>query len=188
MAARDPIAFCTELKEAGATPRAVYEAAKANGLERVETIRLLRTLFGVTLTEAKKVVALVEGPPAPRFAPIEARQQLVQVLGSELGYCGCATDETLELLLRFLRIVQKRSDSTSDAVAFASASRELEACLPLRALPAFADWFVYGLDQRDLISHGFRVTDVWITDKGRWLLEAMERLLATSSSLQSQPE
>jgi hypothetical protein len=34
---------------------------------------------------------------------------------------------------------------------------------------------VYGLQQRDLIWHGFRLTDVWITDKGRWLLRALKR-------------
>lgn len=74
------------------------------------------------------------------------------------------------------RTVRRRSDSTSDPVEFASASRELEACLPFQALPAFAEWFVYGLEQRDLVSHSFRVTDVWITNKGRWLLEALERI------------
>lgn len=176
MADRDPISVCTTLKEAGASPQAVYEAAKANGLDRIATIRLLRELFGLTLKEAKDVVALVEGPPEPKFLPVESRDQLLKVLSAELGYCGCATTDTLELLVRFLGVVRKRSDSTSDPVEFASASRELEACLPLQALPAFADWFVYGLDQRDLVSHGFRVTDVWITEKGRWLLEALERI------------
>jgi hypothetical protein len=176
MADRDPISVCTALKEAGASPQAVYEAAKANGLDRIETIRLLRELFGLTLKAAKEVVALVEGPAAPRFAPIETRDQLLKVLGAELGYCDCAAPDTLDLLLRFLRVVRRRSDSAREPVEFASASRELEACLPFQTLPAFAEWFVYGLDQRDLVSHNFRVTDVWITDKGTWLLEALERI------------
>jgi hypothetical protein len=137
MADRDPISVCTALREAGASPQAVYEAAKAHGLDRIETIRLLRELFGFSLKAAKDVVALVEGPPKPKFAPIETREQLLKVLGAELGYCGCASDDALELLVRFLRVVRKRSDSTSDPVEFASASRELEACLPLQALPAF---------------------------------------------------
>lgn len=188
MAERDPVAVCTELKEAGAAPSAVYEAAKANGLDHIEAIRLLRTLFGLTLREAKDVVAVVEGPRKPAFPVIETEEQLHKVLGAELGYCSCATVDTLELLVRFLRAVRKRSDSTQDAAAFASASRELEACLPLQAQPAFADWFVYGLDQRNLVSHNFRVTDVWITDKGRWLLDAMERFEPTSILLQSPPE
>ena len=175
MADRDPISVCTALKEAGASPQDVYAAAKANGLDRIATIRLLRELFGLTLKAAKDVVALVEGPPKPEFPPIETRDQLLKVLGTELGYCDCASADALELLVRFLRVVQRRSDSSGDPVEFASASRELEACLPLKALPAFADWFVYGLEQRDLVSHSFRVTDVWITNKGRWLLEALER-------------
>jgi hypothetical protein len=126
MADRDPISVCTALKEAGASPQAVYEAAKANGLDRIEAIRLLRELFGFSLKAAKDVVALVDGPPKPRFVPIETRGQLLEVLGAELGYCGCASDDALELLVRFLRVVQKRSDSTSGSSERGSATSPTE--------------------------------------------------------------
>ena len=75
-----------------------------------------------------------------------------------------------------MRAAQTRSDCTHDVAAFATASRQLDASLPFEAAPGLAEWFVYGLDQRDLVSHSFRVNDVWITDKGRWLLEALERI------------
>jgi hypothetical protein len=168
----DPISICTELKEAGASREEVCSAAKANGLDRLETIRLLRSLFDLTLAEAK---AVMDGPVRPQLPRIESHEQLLQVLSAELGYCDCASEEALSVLVRFLRGARKRSDSSGDPAGFASASRELEACLPPEAT-GLGDWFVYGLEQRGLVSHNFRVTDAWITDKGRWLLEAIERL------------
>jgi len=176
MVARDPIAVCTELKEAGALPEAVGAVAKDQGLDRLATIRLLRSLFGLTLAGAKEVLIRVDGPATAELPGIETREQLLQVLSIELGYCDCASAEALQLLARFLRAARERSDYSNDAVKFGSASRELEACLPLENAAALADWFVYGLEQRGLISHNFRITDAWITNKGRWLLEALERI------------
>jgi hypothetical protein len=34
---------------------------------------------------------------------------------------------------------------------------------------------VYTLDRADLISHGFNLYDVLIEDRGRWVLEGLER-------------
>lgn len=173
MSVRDAISVCTELKEAGASPEVVCAAALANGLERLETIRLLRSLFGLTLAGAKE---LIDGPSESAGRPhIETREQLLEILTAELGYCDCASNDALALLARFLRAARTRSDASKDSDEFTSASREVEACLPLDDVPGLAHWFVYALDQRGLVEHNFRVTDVWITPKGRWLLEAIER-------------
>src|SRR6478752_1106047 len=128
MVARDPIAVCTELKEAGALPEAVGAVAKDQGLDRLATIRLLRSLFGLTLAGAKEVLIRVDGPATAELPGIETREQLLQVLSIELGYCDCASAEALQLLARFLRAARERSDYSNDAVKFGSASRELEAC------------------------------------------------------------
>lgn len=176
MADLDPIAVCMALKEAGAEPSAVAAAAKENGLDRLEAIRLLRSLFGLSLHAAKDILALVDPPSNDRLPQIETREQLLAVLSKELGYCGCASGDAMATLVGFLRAAKARSDSTSDSAEFTKASLEVEASLPLKAAPGFADWFVYGLEQRDLVSHNFRVTDVWITSKGRWLLDAIERI------------
>jgi hypothetical protein len=175
MAGRDPILVCTELRDAGAPPQAVDAAAKAEGLELLERLRILRSLLGLTLAEAKAVTLLTDGPAKPAHPAIDTREHLLQVLTDELGYCDCASEEALHVLVRFLRAAQKRSDCTNNDDEFSSASRELEACLPLEAV-GLGDWFVYGLQQRGLVSHNFRVTDAWITSKGRWLLEAIERI------------
>jgi hypothetical protein len=39
----------------------------------------------------------------------------------------------------------------------------------------WAEWLVYGLEQRDFVWHGFRQADLWITNKGRHVLHALER-------------
>jgi hypothetical protein len=57
--------------------------------------------------------------------------------------------------------------------AFSQASRRLEALLAGGG--GWAEWLVYGLEQRDFVWHGFRQVDLWITDKGRLLLRAVER-------------
>lgn len=105
---------------------------------------------------------------------IESPEALKKWLEAELGYCNCSHGATLPLLREFLTIVRDRSDSTSDNEAFSRHSRALEALLPLDSAPGFADWFVYLLDQRGVVQHNFRLTDVWITEKGRVLLGALE--------------
>jgi hypothetical protein len=172
----DPSARYLALKEGGASPQAVYAAAKGDGLSRIEAVRVLRTLYRFSLAEAKAIVASVDGPPPGALPAVRSYEQLVEVLKAELGYCPCASDDAFAVLRAFLQAAQDRTEAVHDGAAFRRASRALEACLPLDTAPALASWFVYGLEQRDLIWHGFRLTDVWITDKGRWLLEALQRL------------
>ena len=97
------------------------------------------------------------------------------MLTRELGYCPCACDDAVPVLADILQLAGDRADSTADDAAFARASRAIEERLALEAAPGIASWFVYTLEQRDLIWHGFRLTDIWITDKGRALLEALRR-------------
>lgn len=175
MDTNDAIGICTALKEAGAPAHEVYSAAKANQLERFETVRLLRSLFGLSLAATKDLMATVDGPAPSERPTIETREQLLQILSAELGHCTCASAEALDTLARFLEAAQKRTDA-APGEEFSAASRALEASLPFEAHAGLADWFVYGLEQRDLVEHQLRVTDVWITSKGRWLLEAIQRV------------
>jgi len=98
---------------------------------------------------------------------------LEAVLGSELGYCGCASGAALAVLGDLLRAAVERTDATDDPAAFSQASRRLEALLAGGG--GWAEWLVYGLEQRDFVWHGFRQVDLWVTDKGRLLLRAVER-------------
>ena len=42
------------LREKGSNPREVYELARADGLDVISSIRLLRRVFGLSLVDAKK--------------------------------------------------------------------------------------------------------------------------------------
>ncbi|HEY1376811.1 MAG TPA: hypothetical protein VGF55_08445 [Gemmataceae bacterium] len=44
-----------EMHRGGATPEAVYRAANADGLDEIARIRLLRTVCGLSLADAKRV-------------------------------------------------------------------------------------------------------------------------------------
>jgi hypothetical protein len=147
-------------------------AAKAAGLPYLERIRNLRTQFSLSLDDAKAVADATDGRPPP-FPPITDCDQLDATLRSELGYCGCASANAVIVLRDLLRAARARSDATDDPAAFSEVSRGLEEFLT--AGGGWAEWLVYGLDQRGLVSHGFRQDDLRITDKGRWLLTALDR-------------
>jgi len=146
--------------------------SKRNGLPIPERIRLLRSQFRFSLAEAKAVVDQTDGRP-PLFPKIGDSQQLKAVLEAELGFCNCASGAAMEVLRNIMRLTQQRTDATNDSVAFARISRELEALIAEGG--GWAEWMVYGLEQRDFLGHGFRITDLLITDKGRLFLQAIEQ-------------
>jgi len=51
----DTFAKYREMASQGATPRQVFLAARADGLDAIALIRLVRTVFGLSLAEAKRV-------------------------------------------------------------------------------------------------------------------------------------
>jgi hypothetical protein len=50
-----------ELRAGGATPVQVYQGAKAAGMGQIDAIRMLRTVFGLSLAEAKEVPIVASG-------------------------------------------------------------------------------------------------------------------------------
>jgi ribosomal protein L7/L12 len=50
-----------EMVHSGADAGQVYLAAKADGLGWIESIRLIRELFGISLVEAKEVSVVADG-------------------------------------------------------------------------------------------------------------------------------
>jgi hypothetical protein len=146
--------------------------AKQNGLTVLERVRALRTDFGLSMTEAKAVIDATDAKP-PLFPRVSDGKELTAALASELGYCGCASSAAVEVLRQFLRLVQRRTDACENAAEFALASRELESLLAGGG--GWAEWLVYMLDQKDFVQHGFRQTDVLVSEKGRLLLAAIEQ-------------
>ena len=49
------------LRDSGADPRQVHEAGKADGLDSITLIRLVRKVFNLSLAEAKKAIRVGEG-------------------------------------------------------------------------------------------------------------------------------
>jgi hypothetical protein len=155
-----------------ADPATADAAAKQRGLPMLDRIRALRAGFGLSLAAAKAVADATDGRP-PLLPEVTSAEQLEAVLASELGYCRCASGAALTVLRDLLRAAEARTDATGDSTAFAQASRESEALLSGGG--GWAEWLVYGLEQRGFVWHGFRQVDLWVTDKGRLLLRAVER-------------
>lgn len=156
----------------GVDPATSDAAAKRDGLPLMDRLRALRTEFGFSLAEAKAVTDATDGKPPP-FPPVNDGKELTKALASELGYCRCASGAAISVLRNLLRAVVERTDAIGDGAAFALASRRLESLLVDGN--GWAEWLVYNLDQRDFVQHGFRQSDLLITERGRLLLQAIER-------------
>ncbi len=165
------------LKEEGVNPEAAYRTARRDGLGIAEALDAIGAAYAPSAAETYRLAGAEEGMERP-WPPIDSGEALLATLRRELGYCDCAPEQAVPALRDFLRAARDRSDSTESAEAFDRASRSVESLLPLDDAPAQAAWFVYALLRADLVRHGFRLTDVWITDRGRLLLEALERYCA----------
>jgi len=152
-------------------PNSADKLAKQRGMPLLERIRAVRLEFGLSLDAAKAVTDATDGRP-PVIPEISDREQLISVLAAELGYCRRASGAATVALSDLLQAARDRSDTTGDGVEFGRASRKLEALLATGA--GWAEWFVYEFEHRGFVWHGFRQTDLWITDKGRILLAAIE--------------
>jgi hypothetical protein len=135
-----------------ADPVAADVAAKREGLTVIDRLRALRAEFGLSLASAKAVVDATDGRP-PQFPAVTNLDELEVALGTELGYCRCASVSAIVVLRDLLRTARNRSDAFEDAEAFAQASQRLEALLDGGG--GWAEWLVYGLEQRGFVWHGF---------------------------------
>jgi hypothetical protein len=106
--------------------------------------------------------------------PIGNSADLRVVLEAELGYCTCVSDDAIPLLRDILRLAKARSESLNDIELFKRESQALEDRRMHAKSPGLASWFVHGLERAELVHHNYNVTDLWITNKGRALLRALE--------------
>jgi hypothetical protein len=112
-------------------------------------------------------------PETPDFADLaELRRHLRDLT----GFCDCATDDALPLLREMLQAAAARSDAASGpAEAFRAQTEVVENLLSQSTRAGYACWFVYALERADLLTHGFNVTDIWITERGRKVLAGLLR-------------
>ena len=109
------------------------------------------------------------------WPPIDSRATLCKVLQETLGFCPCAHNTALPFLRDFLRLVVARTDGVEDAERFRQTSAAVIDLLRQAGAPAMQSWFVYALDHADLIMHNFNRYNVLIMDRGRWVLDGLER-------------
>ncbi|HEY8504919.1 MAG TPA: hypothetical protein VIL46_10075 [Gemmataceae bacterium] len=124
------------------------------------------------------------------FPPVERWEQLEKLLREELAYCGCDHYEEAVFLLRdVLRAARGWEDAlSSDKERLAAARVSMLERLGYEQNPGLATWFLYWLDSRGLLWHGSRASVCGITRKGRWLLDAIERLYPPPEPDEETPE
>lgn len=118
---------------------------------------------------------------------VENRKELLAHLKEITGYCDCSDGSTLPMLEQFLGLLQEKQahsdraaikkaeykDPAEDDAALAKVDAEIKKFL--ESSFGLTDWFVFGLEKAGLVSHNFRITDVWITEEGTALLKALNR-------------
>lgn len=104
---------------------------------------------------------------------IESQEQLFQFLKDELNYCACASGYALKVLYDTLKLIEERSQKVQDTTTFRQKTEEIETLLQLDSSLGLGEWFVYFLENKNFITHGFNSSDCWITEKGKILLNAI---------------
>ncbi len=107
--------------------------------------------------------------------PIDSHTTLLKTLEADLGYCTCASPDALPLLRNLLRLVVERTDGVEDTERCRRASEGIAELLSSNGSTGMRSWFIYALERADLVMHGFNLHDLWIMDRGRWLLDGLER-------------
>ncbi|KOY87967.1 hypothetical protein AD998_19145 [bacterium 336/3] len=89
-------------------------------------------------------------------------ESIRKFLKKELNYCNCASSAALEILYKTLVFASEMPNSPS----------KLD---KLEYFPwGWGEWFVYFLESKNLLWHGFNNVDLGINNLGRQLLEGLE--------------
>ena len=108
--------------------------------------------------------------PAP---VIRNQDELIQFLRDEFAYCGCGYYEEAIFRLRdVLQFARERTEAVHDKDRFAEVQKRFEDWF-LQS-PGLATWFIWLLDERNFVMHGFRASDCWTTAKGEAVLDAID--------------
>jgi tetratricopeptide (TPR) repeat protein len=89
-------------------------------------------------------------------------ESVQKFLKEELNYCGCASSAALEVLYKTLLFASEMPNSPSKLNK-------------LEYFPwGWGEWFIYFLESKNLLWHGFNNIDLGINDLGQQLLEGLE--------------
>jgi hypothetical protein len=111
------------------------------------------------------------------WPPIDSQAALLTALQERMGYCTCASHDTLCFLRDFLRLVVERSNAIADqdTSRVRKVHGSIEEMLQNAGSPALQSWFVYSLEKADLVLHNYNRYDLLIADRGQWLMDGLER-------------
>ena len=111
----------------------------------------------------------------PTLPTLENKDYLLQFLREEFAYCGCGYyEEALRDLRDLLDFARRRQEALSDDLnVFHTVTNELNDWLLLA--PGLSTWFVWLLDERKFIWHGIRTSDCYLSEKGRVVLDAINK-------------
>jgi hypothetical protein len=157
------------------------DALHGRGLRHATDAELLDAVGHLRRNPAAASVPLTQRD----LQAIGSKKDLERYLKKELGFCGCASgDAAVELLRDVLRCGRERQfslETPDPMVGSTHAYQQLMARLKFDEVPGLATWFLYLLDSRRFVEHGFNVTECCLTEKGSGLLDAIERYWAPSS-------
>lgn len=167
------------MKEAGIASAEIYRRFRQQGNTKIDGLRLLRAVFGLSLEEAREVSWEIEGRPESVLPKIRSAEELRVVLSRELGRCSCAGDVSTSLR-DFLQLIQDRTDAREDQAEFSRVTRLIESRVDPENTSPFGSeaiaWMIFALEQKGFLWHGFQLSDLWINPKGRGLLAALKEL------------
>lgn len=107
----------------------------------------------------------------------------------ELGFCGCGNpEEVLEFVRSVLLAIRKRSHENREIEESRTASLErwtrnsavIEELIGMDVSPPMAWFFLYTLNDKDLLEHGGNCSGSWLTEKGEEVLDTLNRYPASS--------
>ena len=105
-------------------------------------------------------------------------QDLKVYLQKEFSYCPCVEGTVL-----FLRnILQWMNNSHNPQLEVLQKSNQAQLQQQWESHPLLFTWFIFILEQKGLIWHGFNITDCWLTDKGVKFLSVLDKLVHEAES------
>lgn len=100
---------------------------------------------------------------------------------SDLGFCGCGDPEgALDFLRTVLVAIRKRHDEneieeseTASRERWSRNSAAFRDLINMEHQPAMAWFYLYMLNDKELLEHGGNCSGSWLTEKGEEILDAL---------------
>ena len=99
-------------------------------------------------------------------------EDLKAYLQQQFSYCPCV-EGTVTFLKSLLKLM---NNSENNQLERWRQSNLIQLQQLWESHPLLFTWFIFNLEEKGLIWHGFKITDCWLTDKGLQLLSVLNKL------------